>query len=560
MKLTRKLIIAQPDFKHVLEFRCAMHAFGSTLGSITNHKYFKDIICEAQTIVTFFRSSHQPLAYLHYYGSLDRSTNRKTLKTSNHTRITSVGICCKSVLLFEEAFNKVVRQHADIFNTKKPSIAAVVATLKNRSFWSELELVCELLETLCFVIMAVQTIKCTLADVAIYWIYLTNKMEYFCLSDKFEDDVTQHLKNAFNKRAKEMNNIYYQLALFLHPHYKKEAYSCDETVLRNLYKAAVSVMISRGSSKEELEVLISQLKDYNTGGYPYSRFDVDEHQDVRIWWTQLPQHSCSIISNLADILFSCVPHGGSIERTFSLKGWVQSKLKNSTSDSKTFMVTSVKTYYDNDHRNEKQRRTKKRKLEKTPREESEEPAKSSEIVNLLEDEEVEEVDVGDTQLADIMESLKSAEDRILSEEEAYEIDMANKLVFDTGAQLISGTSSSSSSTSAAAVADQLCDSDDRLVEGEEGDILDSEELADALDSLGQVLDDDEGDDEEIFVNIEQAGPHLLYKVKGIDYSSPKFQKLTTKESSSKVVVEESQQQKQPFNGSIDSLLDAAMNG
>jgi hypothetical protein len=54
MKLTRKLIIAQPDFKHVLEFRCAMHAFGSTLGSITNHKYFKDIICEAQTIVTFF--------------------------------------------------------------------------------------------------------------------------------------------------------------------------------------------------------------------------------------------------------------------------------------------------------------------------------------------------------------------------------------------------------------------------------------------------------------------------------------------------------------------------
>lgn len=538
MKKTRNEILKKPEFKHVLEFRCAMHAFGSTMGSYISHPFFKDFITEAQQIVTFFRASHKPLALLLSYGFENMDSKNKSLKTSNHTRITSVYICLKSILDFENSFQRVVSNHSDVFKeSKSENVKQVVINLKSKSFWATLHLICCLLEPFSQVITAVQTIQCTLADVMIYWIYLSGRIEEELANDRLSNDVKDDIKDKFNKRAKEMSNNYYQLALFLHPYYKKEACT-TMTVLKQLLKHAVILMANRKHSEQELEVLCAQVHDYfadDLSSLVNSETEISAKMDVKEFWKSMPRSTCNMISNLVSVLYSCVPVASSIERTFSLKGWIQNKFRNSMSDGKTHMAVSIKTHHDNNfRRSSKERAFKKRPLSGSSSSSSTSTPALVDLSNDLTEEE--------PQLKDGHEA-KPEEEITVSERCAV-----NALI-QMGNRMRKGEDIDES------FAQQQTNFE------EEDDVVDELDIVDALVNLRNVIQAEE--EEEIEEESEEKAAAAaevvnIFRVSGVDYSSAKFRNIFDSKKATaqthNVSTATTQASSVPFSGNVDTLV------
>jgi DNA polymerase III delta subunit len=75
--------------------------------------------------------------------------------------------------------------------------------------------------------MSIQGKKSTSADVARFWIYLTNSLEKFVreLNTTFNEDAITHIRYAFNKRIAQIPPAIAQLALFLDPKISRMLYS-----------------------------------------------------------------------------------------------------------------------------------------------------------------------------------------------------------------------------------------------------------------------------------------------------------------------------------------------
>jgi hypothetical protein len=165
MVAARNLLAAREDCRHLLVMPCMMHGFALILKSIVAHPLACAIVSDVQRVVTFFRSSHQPLAFLR---ACAREVNIRTgLQTSNQTRITSVHMCLESMLKLETAFKALLQRKDDpafpptLLERKR---SWVLERLGSRTFWVKLEELCKVLEPLTRVIMAVQSAHATMAD------------------------------------------------------------------------------------------------------------------------------------------------------------------------------------------------------------------------------------------------------------------------------------------------------------------------------------------------------------------------------------------------------------
>lgn len=167
MVAARRLLGERAECKHIITMPCMMHGFALILKSALAHPTATQAIASIQRVVTFFQSSHQPLAFLQ---ECAKAAGIATgLQTSNHTRITSVHYCLESVLKLEGAFKKLLdRKNDNDFppTLKEPQKRWLLELLDSRRFWAQLEALCKLLQPLTKVIMAVQGAHTTLADLA----------------------------------------------------------------------------------------------------------------------------------------------------------------------------------------------------------------------------------------------------------------------------------------------------------------------------------------------------------------------------------------------------------
>ncbi|DBB03109.1 TPA: hypothetical protein ACH3X1_013419 [Trebouxia sp. C0004] len=181
------------------------------MASVMGHSYAEKLISRAQRLVTFFRASHQPLAFLK---KLANSMGiKRMLITSNKTRFTSVHASIESVVRLQSALQEVVRQRADLLS---PLVKGII---EDDMFFVRLKQICKLLEPFSLVIAAVQAARTTLADVMRYWLFLAKQVTGSS-SDGLPPDFKAHCFMAYNLRHEEIVNPLCKLALFLHPLYR----------------------------------------------------------------------------------------------------------------------------------------------------------------------------------------------------------------------------------------------------------------------------------------------------------------------------------------------------
>ncbi len=318
-----------------------MHCFSTCMGSVMGHAFAKQLVSRAQSVVTFFRASHKPLALLKQF-ALAMGIKRM-LVTSNKTRFTSVHAMLESLLRLKEALLRVVREHKGILS------AAVLSTLTDPMFFIALEQVCQLLVPFTLVIQAIQSDNATLADVMRYWIFLGRSMQKL-VANLTDASFKAHCISAFNWRVKDMHNPHAHMGLFLHPWYRGQAAKTDAQ-FDALRSTAMKMWKYNGKHGTEGKALLGELKQYRTGAKPFlgtlANGDLD---GVRTYWINI-QHSAAAsgaplqLPALALIIHDIKPHAADPEKTFSTMGMYGSDRRNQLLNETTTAMTVIKMHH-----------------------------------------------------------------------------------------------------------------------------------------------------------------------------------------------------------------------
>lgn len=135
------------------------------------------MVTKAQRIVTYFNNSHRPRSTLKKI-AMRMNVKEPSLSSTTKTRMTSVDMCCRSVLRNAGALVAVLTECPGLVSKKD-----VKDIILDRYFFLDLELLCNMLQPFCKVIMAVQGAYSSLSDVARYWLYLARTTEQQLLLD-----------------------------------------------------------------------------------------------------------------------------------------------------------------------------------------------------------------------------------------------------------------------------------------------------------------------------------------------------------------------------------------
>lgn len=225
--------------------RCMMHCFNTCMAAILGHSFPEQLIKRAQSVVTYFRASHKPLAELKKAAKTMGIT--RLLVTSNQTRFTSVHAMLESVVRVKPALDAVVAQFPQLVTSK-----AVTEALADDLFVPALKQLCQLLVPFTLVIHAIQSDQATLADVTRYWMFLARSMSEI-KTYITEPSFKQHCISTFNMKEKDMFNPLAQLALFLHPWYREVA--SKGAMYEEVRRAAANVWKNNGKSKDECKAV-----------------------------------------------------------------------------------------------------------------------------------------------------------------------------------------------------------------------------------------------------------------------------------------------------------------
>ena len=324
--------------------RCMMHCFSTCMGSVMGHKFATSIVSQAQSLVTFFRASHKPLALLKDHAA-SRGIKRM-LVTSNKTRFTSVHAMLESVLRLKDSLLWVVKEHHGLLSA---TVLSVLASDEHELFFLAVRQLCLLLTPFTLVIQAIQSDDATMADVMRYWYFLARQMD--ALKANLTDPAFKaHCISAFNWRVQDMHNPIAHLALFLHPWYRGSVVK-SEASFQSIRHTAALLWRNNNKSQEETQKLLGELDQYKLGCRPFLASMSDGGlESLRAYWDSI-QHTAAAsgaplqLPALAGRIHDIKPHAADPEKTFSLMGFFHTSRRNQLRSTTTTAMTAIKMHY-----------------------------------------------------------------------------------------------------------------------------------------------------------------------------------------------------------------------
>ncbi len=314
-----------------------MHAFSTTMASVMGHPFAQKLVTRAQSLVTFFRASHQPLVFLQKLAN--NMGIRRMLITSNKTRFTSVHASLESVVRLQSALQEMARQHSQLLSK------AVLAVINDDMFFVSLKQVCKLLEPFTLVIATVQAARTTLADVMRYWLFLARQMHSLG-EGSLPVPFKAHCFVAYNLRHEEIVSAQCKLALFLHPLYRDAVSIRKENWIEVQRTAGTLWKTGYNKTNIESQQLMTDLKRYKIHEEPFDLMPPDgELGTLKLYWKTIAATDFSVqLPQLALLFLDIKPHAADPEKTVSLMGWYDSARRNQLLSRTTTAMTTIKMH------------------------------------------------------------------------------------------------------------------------------------------------------------------------------------------------------------------------
>ncbi|KAF0503044.1 zinc finger bed domain-containing protein 1-like [Gigaspora margarita] len=231
----RQLISAK--FPNILNLCCIPHAINLISKDICNIPFANQILTKCNTLVTYFKKSHQAGAAL-------KEEIRKFniigggLKQWVNTRWHTVYECVNSIIRLKEPLENLRYNSPEILSQ------AVISILRSRAFFDDVRVLVFILGPVKKAITILESRSCNLADCFCELIHLGASINKLSLSD--HSTFRKQCIAIFNKRYNEFADPLYLLCFFLHPQYN-ESYWAHGT-FRELLLAADEIFKKMGKT------------------------------------------------------------------------------------------------------------------------------------------------------------------------------------------------------------------------------------------------------------------------------------------------------------------------
>ncbi|GBB85292.1 hypothetical protein RclHR1_11850007 [Rhizophagus clarus] len=263
----RKII--SEKYPNILSVHCIAHSINLISKDICNTPFANKILTRCNTIVTFFKRSHQEGAAL-----------KKEFKNYN----------------LQADYTNILSQ-------------AVLTILKFRAFFDDVCALAFALHPIKKAILKLESQSCILADCFIGLVQLGAAIKKLLENNYF----TFHYQCIiiFNKHYVEFANLLYLLCFFLHPEI-----CWTRGTFQNLLITADEIFEKIGKSKSARKELMYQMKKYHTRQVLFD-IELGDTEFPTIWWLSIKNNFSKrkdYLVQLALKLFSITPHAAGCKR------------------------------------------------------------------------------------------------------------------------------------------------------------------------------------------------------------------------------------------------------
>ncbi|CAJ0833279.1 13634_t:CDS:2 [Entrophospora sp. SA101] len=188
--------------------------------------------------------------------------------------------------------------------------------VNDRNFWANVECLTNVLSPAKKAVKCIESTNSTLADIFLILIQMAATIKQLPISDSTEcKGFQRQCIQIYNKRWIQFNVKFYLLCYFLHPKYCSNG--MVPVVFHSVIRTALEVWKNLGGGDRSAQVLITQIKNYDSFTFPYHYPYVEESECPKTWWISCKQQHHHL-QRLALYTLAIVPHSANCDRLFSV--------------------------------------------------------------------------------------------------------------------------------------------------------------------------------------------------------------------------------------------------
>ncbi|CAB4413287.1 unnamed protein product [Rhizophagus irregularis] len=297
--------IITEKYKNILNVRCMAHAINLISKDICSTSFANRILTKCNTIVTYFKKSHQGGSALREEAKAC-DINGGGLKKCADTRWHTMYDCVDSIMRHKVPLENLKCEKPETLST------AVLSVLRSRAFFDDVRALAFTLRPIKQSIAALESQSCTLADCFLGLARLGAAIKKLPNND--HRVFRQQCISVFNRRYAEFADPIYLLCFFLHPYYTEICWA--QGLFRDLLMVADEIFMKMGKKNAERKELMHQMKQYRKREKPFD-IEIGDTETPYTWWFSIedsfPKDEDYLVQ-LALKLFSITPHAAGCER------------------------------------------------------------------------------------------------------------------------------------------------------------------------------------------------------------------------------------------------------
>ncbi|CAG8852197.1 1503_t:CDS:2, partial [Gigaspora margarita] len=261
------------DYSHILNIRCIAHALNLLTADLVKTTLVRNILKQANMLVSFFQKSHLAKRLLRNTIS-SMNIRGGSLETYSETRWVSIYDTANSIVRVRPAIDKILEEQPHIFTNKE---VFEIAFDENDVFYTSCRRIALIFEPIKRVISLLEGCTASLADCFMGIIQIAIALRRIPPSNNFRSLAIA----AFNLRYEQFDISPYLLTYFLHPNYRNHGLKKGQ--FRNICELAVNYYKNLNHNEKECRELVTQLIKYKARVAPW---DLEYSPDLTpsTWW------------------------------------------------------------------------------------------------------------------------------------------------------------------------------------------------------------------------------------------------------------------------------------
>ena len=345
--------IINVNYPNILPIKCAAHWLNLLVKDLSKLPSFHKIISDVSHFVSIFIHSKIKMATLEdewkYYIEENKQMQIKkvTSKLPGDTRWTGISDMFSSFINSKQVLRRLSLKHFFGRIMRKQQPFNLDNQILSDDFWQNCEETFEFFESIIIGIKIVEGDKSTLADVAHAYINYLESYEDKINDCKLLDNIEKlKAKNILKQRCEIKQPFVFAIYL-IHPKFK------GEKLTLNQRKEAKSFMIKYGendlliTNEDEKQMFVDSLNNFNLNEGIYSDESCSDNIVPYKWWLLILKFSKDIskgdeiLAKIASKLLAIRGSNAAAERSFSIQGLIQTKIRNKLSHPKVQKLMTI---------------------------------------------------------------------------------------------------------------------------------------------------------------------------------------------------------------------------